>query len=145
MPIDYSVLASVGGIGKGTPRGLRAHSRKAAEKAKLAKAYAEVDARDQGYCVVTGAYTTPGAIDPKKRREHHHLSGRRVRPSWKFDSRRIITVSAFAHSLLTSEALQLEGDDATKRIVAHWNRRLVKPGKEPFQLRSKRWSANENE
>ncbi len=130
-------------IKKGTPSVLDRHRRRTADDAALRSAYAVVDARDQGVCQISGAFTTPGAVDPRQRREHHHLAGRRVQPSWVTDPKRIVTVSAFVHQLLTCHALELEGTDATKRLIPSWNRNVVKPGEEPFRLKSKRWSANE--
>lgn len=128
---------------KPTPPVLLRHRRRVDSEARLAEAYTTVDLRDQSICWITGIFSTPGAVDPRKRREHHHLAGRRVKPEWKYDPDHIITVTGFVHDLLTAKALLLEGDDARKRIIPHWNRDIVAVGKEPFKLRSKRWSQNQ--
>ena len=104
---------------------------------KLAEAYAEVDRRDAGICAVTGRYTS-SSPDPRFRREHHHLKGRRVRPDWVFKPERIITVSAEAHRMLTGHYLDVEGDNATKPIFFHWNRDRMPEGSEPFVISGRR-------
>lgn len=129
-------------ISKGEPRALRGPNRRKENDAKLRAAYADVDARDGGYSVISSIYTVPGAIDERQRREHHHVAGRNVRPDWKYSPERIITVTALEHKCIEDGLLQVEGDDARKPMFFHWNRKFVKPGKEPFKLRSKRWSAN---
>lgn len=110
----------------------------------LAEAYAVVDARDGGHCRVTGRYTQPGAVDPRVRREHHHLSGRNVAPEDRANPCRIITTCAQVHQLLHAKLLLYEGDNANERIVFHWAE-SVKPEDRPFQIKSKRWSQNEDE
>lgn len=135
MAIDWQAIADAGGIGKGTPSALNRHRKQSKADAKLQAAYRGVDARDGSVCWVTGVKTSPGAVNAKRRREHHHLAGRRVKPEWRHDANRIITVSAFVHDLLTTSALKADGADARKAIVFSWNRRIVKPGKEPFHLK----------
>lgn len=127
---------------KPEPLAIHRAKRKAARETALEQAYREVDLRDQGVCWATGRTTRPGDPDSRVRRDHHHLAGRRVRPDWRHDPRRILTLTAEAHQLVTAGALLVEGDDATKRVLFHWNREIVKPGKEPFRLKSKRWSQN---
>ncbi len=131
MAIDWSVLK----FGKGEPLALSKHRKRAKADADLESAYRDVDARDDSVCWVTQVKTSAGAVDPKRRREHHHLAGRRVQPSWVTNPDHIITVSAFVHDLITRGALIVEGSDARKPIFFHWNRRIVKPGKEPFRLK----------
>ncbi len=102
---------------------------------ELAEAYREVDARDAGICWVTGRYTG-SSPDPDYRREHHHLSGRRVQPAWKCAPERIITTCASAHKLITLGFIEVEGKDARKPIFFHWSKSMPKPY--PFQIQSKR-------
>jgi hypothetical protein len=128
--MDTSQLA----FPKGPSRGLEKHRKRVANAARLAEAYRDVDLRDGGFSVVSGVFTVPFSSDPKRRREHHHLKGRRVRPEWVFRSERIITVTAFEHDLITSGALHVEGDDARKPLFFHWNPAIVK-GKAPFRLK----------
>lgn len=120
---------------------LERHTRRRKKERALEDAYAEVDRRDNGFSWVTGNYTEPNQPDPRYRREHHHLKGRRVRPEWVNDPNRIITVSREEHRLI-GKGLVVEGDDARKRIVFTWDRSIIKPGKEPFRIKSKRWSMN---
>ena len=110
----------------------------------MADAYAVVDARDGGYSRVTGRYTQPGAVDPRNRREHHHLSGRNVAPQDRANPERIITVTGEEHQLLHAKLLLYEGENANERIVFHWAE-SVEPRDRPFVIRSKRWSQNEDE
>lgn len=123
---------------KPAPRALTKHAKRKEADQALREAYADVDARDAGYCWVTGRYTSPGAVDARQRREHHHLKGRNVKPEWVTDPRRIITVAADVHQLITCEAITVEGTDARKPMFFHWNPRIVKPGKEPFHIKARR-------
>lgn len=106
--------------------------------AALDDAYADVDARDAGICWITGRYTQPGAVDPRVRREHHHLRGRNVMPEYLTDPARIVTLCAEAHSLVTLGLIVAEGDDARKTLRWHWNG--VPLEKRPFVIKSRRWS-----
>lgn len=120
---------------KPTP-GVLARGWKRAEAAtKLEKCYAKVDARDDSTCWVTGLKVTPFAQDHARRREHHHLAGRRVKPEWKFDVNRIITLSRYVHELVTKHILLVIGDDARRPIVFAWNPRMVKANAAPFHIR----------
>lgn len=103
-----------------TPVKVERHNRKAARKLALEEAYAVVDKRDQNICWVTGAHLSPGAADPKVRREHHHLKGRRVRPEWVTQPERIILVSALAHDLITKGWIAVEGTDARRQLFFHY-------------------------
>jgi hypothetical protein len=123
------------------PRGsgrLDRRARKAQDEAELRAAYEEVDRRDGGFCRVTGRYTQPGAVAAESRREHHHLKGRRVRPEWVTDPKRIITVSREVHEYLTGHLIEVEGDDATKPLFFHWNEKLMRGRVKPFRLQGKR-------
>lgn len=120
------------------PRAITRRKRRASDAKQLRDAYADVDRRDMGICWATGRYTSPHAPDPRVRREHHHLKGRRVRPEWVTRPERIITVAAEVHQLITDGWIEVEGCNARKLILFHWNRAFVKPGKEPFALKTRR-------
>jgi hypothetical protein len=123
-------------------KGLHAFTRRKNAQKRLEDAYEVVNRRDENKSRVTGIHLQPSSPDSRVRREHHHLKGRNVRPDWREDPARIILVSKFEHDLLTSGALEHEGDDATKRVVFFWNRAKVKVGDEPFRIKSKRRSQN---
>jgi hypothetical protein len=80
-------------------------SKKAARVAAQRDAYADVDARDQSRSRISGVTLTPGATDPKRRREHHHMEERSTAPHLKAETSNILTVSAFEHELLTKHKL----------------------------------------
>jgi hypothetical protein len=101
---------------------------------KLAKAYAEVDAREDNVCQVSGVKLSPAARDTKRLREHHHIKGRNVKPEWVYESRRIVLCSKFVHDLFTGKALLLDSTDATQPLKLRWNRAFIKPGKEAIRL-----------
>lgn len=123
---------------KGSSR-LERRQRRADDERELREAYAEVDHRDGSVCWVTGV-KLGASPDARYRREHHHLKGRRVRPEWVTVPKRIITVSAEAHDLITGGFIEVEGDDATKPIFFHWNEELLRlhKRKKPFALKSRR-------
>jgi hypothetical protein len=123
---------------KGQPSVIAKQRRQAARAAMIAKAYDEVNRRDGGRCRVTGVFLFAYSQNDRTRREHHHLQGRCVRPEWITRPRRIVLVSAFAHKLLTANALLPDQLDADKLIIWRWNYRIVKPGEEPLRLSSKR-------
>ena len=124
-------------------RTIRRHQKRRDKEQALADAYAVVDQRDQGYCRVTGRYTQPGAVDPRFRREHHHLSWRNVAPQDVANASRIITTCAEVQQLLHAKVLLYEGENAHERLIFFWDERVA-PGDRPFQIRSKRWSQNED-
>jgi len=131
MAIDYSLFH----FSKGQPLAMVRHRRRAAAATRLQKAYRAVDARDHGFCLVTNTHTVTSTADSKRRREHHHLSGRRVMPEWVDKPERIITVTAFVHDLITAKWLIVHGTDARKPITFSWNRSIVAVGREPFRLK----------
>lgn len=124
---------------KPEPRVITRHKRRVAEDAALTEAYAVVDARDAGYCWVTGRYTQPGHPDARVRREHNHLRGRNVMPEWVNDPDHIITVCVEAHRLITAEKIIVEGDDVRQAIRFHW-REDVPKDQRIFQIASRRRS-----
>ena len=130
MVIDTSGLR----FPKGQPRVLSKHARLVQQQKKIARAYEIVNARDENRCRVTGVRLIVGSPNDKRRREHHHLSGRCVRPEWITRPRRIILVSAYVHRLLTASALIPDHLDADQPISWRWNRRIVRSGEEPFRL-----------
>lgn len=111
-----------------------------ADKA-LAEAYAEVDARDAGYCWVTGRYTQPGAVDARVRREHHHLVARSLDSTRIDDPTNIVTVCAEAHSLFKAGWLVSEGTDARQEVRFHWTEHVEHKDK-PFVIRQHRQKAS---
>jgi hypothetical protein len=130
------------GFPKPAPLAVYRAQRRSQREAALGAAYASVDERDKGICRATGRTTRAGDVDARVRREHHHLAGRRVRPDWRHDPARIVTLCAEAHQLVEAYALLVEGDNADGRLVFHWNEDVVPRGKEPFKLQSKRRSQN---
>ena len=100
-------------------------------------AYAEVDARDAGFCRATGRYTQPGGVDPAVRREHHHLQPRSVWPDLIAEAKNIILVAAEVHALITGGFIEVEGTDATKPLFFHWSKVMANRPK-PFRLISRR-------
>lgn len=137
MAIDYSGFA----FPKGTPKALERHRKGSARDAALEKCYAAVDARDGKRCQVTGVSLTAGAVDEKRRLERNHLKPRSTAPESRDDSDNVISVSAFVHALMQSSALMAvdaKGRKTTRvsKIAGFaWNRRMVKPGKEPIRLK----------
>lgn len=125
---------------KGT-RLLERRARRVERDQALADAYADVDARDAGFCRVTGRYTVPGAPDARVRREHHHLEPRSLSRERRADVSNLITVCAEAHQLIEGGFLIVEGTDASKVLRFHWSERA--PSARPFHITSKRWSQND--
>lgn len=132
----HSSLAGVCQKSELEPGVVSRRKRRADAAAALREAYADVDLRDGGICRVTGRFTVPGAPDGRSRREHHHLKGRRVRPEWVTVPKRIVTVCAEAHKLITAGWIAVEGTDATRELRFHWTE-LAK-GKRPFEIVSRR-------
>ena len=121
---------------KPLPAAITRRRKRLAHDRKLAAAYAEVDLRDGGIYWVTGRYTR-SSPDPRFRRDHHHLRGRRVRPEYIYKPERIITTCAEAHRLITGGYIDVEGDDARRPLFFHWNATMPK-GEEPFVIVGKR-------
>ncbi len=121
-------------FGKGRPAVLEQHDKETAHDRKLAKAYRAVEDREDNRCQVTGVPLFAFASDHRRRREHHHLKGRNVRPEWVYKPERILLVSKHVHDLLTANALVPDGCNARKRIRFFWNDRIVRPGEEPLRL-----------
>jgi hypothetical protein len=104
--------------------------------------YAEVDARDGKKCKATGRPLFAGAIDPRMRLERHHIKKRSTDKALRYVASNIVTLAGDVHQLVEAKALLIEGTNANKRLVFHWNREMVPVGKEPFKLLSKRKSQN---
>lgn len=126
-----------GALQKGAPLCVTRRERRAEDAKALREAYADVDAREGGYCQVTGRYTVAGAPDARVRREHHHIKGRRVRPDWIDKPERIVLVCAEAHRLITIGWIAVEGTDARRQLRFHWTDVATS---HPFQIKSRRWS-----
>jgi hypothetical protein len=121
-------------------KGMHVFTRRKMNRQRLDDAYEIVNQRDGNKSRVTGCTLLASSPDSRQRREHNHLRGRNVRPDWKYQPERIHLCSAFEHGFITSGALQVEGDDATKRLIFTWDRTRIPIGAEPFQIRSKRRS-----
>jgi hypothetical protein len=128
-----------------TPSVVTKAKRRSDKAEALSDAYAAVDKRDQSICRVTGRHTTPSAPDPRLRREHHHLSGRRVKPEWRHDPKRIVTVCKQAHDLITAGWIVVEGTDADKPhgLKFHW-REGIDPKLKILVILSRRRSQRED-
>ena len=126
-----------GALQKGAPRVIERHQRRKQASQALQDAYSDVDVRDGGWCWVTGRYTQSGSPDARNRREHHHLKGRNVKPSWVTEPNRIITVCAEAHQLITNGWIVVEGVDARRAVRFHW-RADIKAAQKPFQIKGRR-------
>ena len=122
---------------KGEPLGVTKHRKRVDADAALRECYADVDARDASICWVTGRYTSSGAVDPRVRREHHHLV-KRSRDRGLIDKpHNVITVTAEAHKLIEAGWIVVEGKDARKAIFFHW-RADVQAHQKPFRIQAKR-------
>ena len=139
MSVDYSGFA----FPKGQPRVLARHRKRVDAEAALRQAYADVDLRDGGFYWVTGRYTQSGAVDPRVRREHHHLVSRSRSRGRRADVHNIITCTAEAHALIEAGLIHVQGTDARKRLVFTWNG--VAPKDRPFHIKSKRRSQNRDD
>jgi hypothetical protein len=117
-----------------TPRVLEKSRKESEHDRKLAKAYEAVNQREDNHCQVSGVKLQPKTANQRLLREHHHVKGRRVKPEWVYDPKRIVLCSKFIHDLFTGKVLLLESTDATKPLQLRWNRAIVKPGKEPIRL-----------
>lgn len=124
MPIDYSVFAA-GGFPKGTPAKLAKHQKDTEHDRKLAAAYRKVEVREDNVCQASGVKLEATSANDKRRREHHHLKGRNVKPEWVYQASRIVLVSAFVHQLITDGEILVIGTDAPK-VRFKWNRNIVK-------------------
>lgn len=82
--------------------------RKAQKAAEQRECYAAVDARDQSVCRVTGIFLVLGHADPHKRKERHHMNPRSL--GGEHDTRNVITISAFLHTLIHAGKRHLSGD-----------------------------------
>lgn len=140
--IDYAAIAAAGGIGKGPSVTMAKGWKKAERERLLAEAYEVVNQRDGNRSRITGIELSAESSDPKRRREHNHLQERSTHPELTTDPSNIFLCSSYEHRFLTTHDLEIEGKDANGRLIFHWNRNTVKPGKEPFRLMSKRRSQN---
>lgn len=142
MAIDYSVLK----FGKGKPRAITKREKAASAEKQLKDAYAAVDKRDGLIDRVTGKHVIPGSPDPRLTRTRHHMEERSTAPWLKYEPTNIFVCSLETHQLLQSHAIEVEGTDASKRLVFRWNRNMVKVGEEPkgFRIASKRRSQNKH-
>lgn len=117
------------------PAVITRRKRRAEDDASLRAAYDDVDARDAGYCWVTGRYTSPHNPDPRGRREHHHLEARSIAPERRSDPNNIVTVCAEAHALFKAGWLVSEGTDAREPLFFHWTENAKS---KPFEIKARR-------
>lgn len=120
---------------KPQPSSITRHRKRVDAEEALKECYAEVDARDAGICWVTGHYTRR-SVDPRVRREHHHLIKRSQDKKLVDKPWNVITVTAEAHTLIEAGWLIVEGHDARKPIFFHWAP-YVKPHQKPFRIRGR--------
>lgn len=138
MAIDWSQIEAAGGLGKGIPRAIRKAKARREDSAALDAAYADVDLRDGPQSRISGRWTVSGAVDPRVRREHDHIRPRSTHPELIADPCNIFVCTAEEHQLIHAGALEVEGVDASKELRFHWNRSMVAPGKEPFEIKQHR-------
>lgn len=124
---------------KPAPLAVTKHRKRVDADAALREAYAEVDALDAGIRAVTGRYTSPGAVDPRVRREHHHLIPRSRDKGLIADAANIVTVCSEAHALIAAGWLIVEGTDARQVLRFHW-REGIEASQRPFVIKSRRLS-----
>lgn len=122
---------------KPLPAAITKRQKRLEAETALREAYADVDARDAGYCQVTGRYTQAGAVDARVRREHHHLVARSLDSTRITDPTNIVTVCAEAHSLFKAGWLISEGTDARYPIFYHWAAHVTAKEK-PFEIKGRR-------
>jgi len=127
-----------GALAKPLPRALKKAQDRREANAALDQAYADVDLRDGPYSRISGRYTSSGAVDPRVRREHHHIRPRSTHPELTADPRNIFVCTAEEHQLIHAGAIEVEGVNAAKELRFHWNRAMVARGKEPFEIRQHR-------
>lgn len=120
---------------KPEPRAVTKHTKRKEADQALRDAYADVDARDAGFCWITGRYTQSGAVDARVRREHHHLIPRSRSKALRAMASNIITVCAEAHQLITAGHLVVEGADARRPLFFHWSPSVENP---PFRIKPKK-------
>jgi hypothetical protein len=125
-------------VPKPAPRAITKGRRRAEANAALDAAYVEVDLRDGPCSRISGRYTVAGAVDPRVRREHDHIKPRSTHPELIAEPTNIFICTAEEHQLIHAGALEIEGEDASKPLFFHWNRRMVAPGKEPFRITARR-------
>lgn len=129
--IDYSIFA----IAKTRSIAAEKIEKDAAFDAKLAKAYREVELRDDDRCRVTGAQLFASTSNDKQRREHNHLGRRSTYPSLRTAVKNIFLVSTFVHQFLTNNELLIVGTNANRDLKFFWNPRIFKPGmRVPFRI-----------
>jgi hypothetical protein len=120
-----------------TPVKVQRHDRKKAREEALDAAYRIVDKRDGGKSRVTGIRLTPGAPDPKARREHHHIVSRSRSKALREKPSNIMLCSAFEHDLIERGWLVVEGKNANRDLFFHWSELATS---KPLQIR--RWNPN---
>jgi hypothetical protein len=118
-----------------TPGKVERHNRKADREKAMEAAYELVNKRDGGRSRVTGTHLTPGAPDPKARREHHHIVSRSRSKALREKPSNIMLCSAFEHDLIERGWLVVEGKNADRELFFHWSEIATS---KPLQIR--RWN-----
>lgn len=125
------------------PSVIAKHQKRRSAEQALQEAYAVVDLRDGPHCRATGRHTSPGAPDPRVRREHEHHENRSTAPEKRADPNNIYVVCAEAHQLIHAGWLIAEGKPAgTMRF--HWSAD-VPAEKRPFHIKSRRRSQQQEQ
>lgn len=138
MAIDYTGFA----IPKGLPSVLTKGWKKRDNQTRMDEAFAAVDKRDGLVSRISGQLLFTNTNDPKLLRDHCHMRGRNVAPEDKYNPDKIFNASRYEHKLFDAHEIEVEGTDASKRLIFRWNRAVVPVGEEPFRILSKRRSQN---
>jgi hypothetical protein len=141
VAIDWSLFE----IAKTPPKHLERGWKKREKKERLEAVYALVDARDGEVCRVTGRQLIkglPGSVAHEKWHTRHHMKKRSTHPEDIYNVANIFVCAWQVHQAIEDCLIEIEGDDANKRLIFSWNRRLVPVGSEPFRIKSKRRSQN---
>lgn len=129
--IDYSVFA----IPKLRSIAAEKVDKQADFDQKLAKAYRQVELRDDERSRITGVRLFPSSGNERRQREHNHLGRRSTYPSLKTAVKNIFLCSTFEHRFLTNNELLVYGTDANKDLRFQWNPRIFKPNdRVPFRI-----------
>src|SRR5688572_246643 len=92
---------------KGIPAVLLKKGRKNAQDKEWQRCCKRVDERDRRRCWVTGHVLTPGAVDPWRALERHHIRPRSVDPGKRANANNIVTISRAMHSLVHAGLVKL--------------------------------------
>lgn len=137
MSVDYTGFR----FPKGQTRARLDKAQQNAEAREWDRTKAKVDARDGRRCQVTGVILSPGAVDPWKALERHHLEYRSKNKLRRWTAYNVWTVSLGVHRLIHDKKLRILNKAGHLAIdvreIDHvaWDRRRVAIGEEPIQVR----------